>query len=468
MKARQILLPSLVTIALAALLALPSLLAGWHDLSQARTAMDPLVAARQFEQAAHRLPWRADLLEQAAFSALAAGDTLEAARLFGAARARGALSAEGHVSYGDSLWIRGKVSAALKQWQRAEAAGLQSAPLERRLAVAYIFGGDYAAAREALGRAVALDPQDADSEFRLGLLLAASVPEQSLDHFTRAVELDPKLGPRVRPLRVGINQALLRDTPAEQLTEAGRALSAAGELQLAAEALQAALELDPQAAGTWSLLGQVRESLGQDGLPEMEKALDLAPRDPQVQVMQGLFWLRRGDAKQARPYFVTAAALDPQNPVLQVAKADALARMGDLDGAYAAYQGAIALAPGQADYWRLLANFSADYVYDVPGVGLSAALQAQALEPDDYETLITLGRVAFAQGQTATAGRFFSQAFEVDPTQAAAPLYLAIVAIQQGQSEAAHQLIEHILLIDPYGAYGQRARLLLQRYFGGG
>jgi tetratricopeptide (TPR) repeat protein len=263
----------------------------------------------------------------------------------------------------------------------------------------------------------------------------------------------------------GLNHALLEGSPAAKLTEAGRALSAAGELELSAQALQAALELDPRSAGTWALLGQVRESLGGDGLPDMQRSLELAPRDPQVQIMQGLFWLRRGDEKRGLPHFATAAALDPQNPLIRVAYADALARTGELDDAYAAYQQAIALAPEDADFWRLLANFCVDYAYDVDHSGLTAALKAQAFAPKDYETLITLGRVSLAQGKFSTAERFFTQAFNADPTLPAAPLYLAIVALEQGQSELARQYVEHVLLIDPAGPYGGRARLLLERYF---
>jgi Flp pilus assembly protein TadD len=186
-----------------------------------------------------------------------------------------------------------------------------------------------------------------------------------------------------------------------------------------------------------------------------------------VQVMEGMFWLRRGDDKQAMPHFVTAAALDPHDPLLQAAQADALARTGDLKGASDAYQQAIALAPGKADYWRLLANFSVDYFYDVSGIGASAALEAQALAPDDYETLVTLGRVALAQAQYSTAGRFFGRAYANDPSQPAAPLYLAIVALEQDQTETAHSYIEKVLVIDPAGPYGRRARLLLERYFSG-
>jgi len=455
----------LIILALAILVALPSLLAGRHDLAQARTAPDPLTASAQYEQAAHRLPWRADLLEQAALSALAGENPREAARLFAAAGAGGALTPDGLVSYGDALWIQGRASAALARWQRAEAAGVQNPALQRRLAAAYELQGDYDHARVSLGRAVALDPQNAQAQYRLAVLLAASAPAESLAHFAQAAQIDPGLEPRIRPLREGINQALLKQTPAEQLTESGRALSAAGELRPAVQALRAALDLDPKSAGTWSLLGQVRESLGEDGLPDLNTALDLAPRDPQVQIMQGVFWLRRGDEKRALPYFAAATKLDPQNPLTQAAYADALARTGDLNGAYAAYEQAIALAPDQADYWRLLANFCVDYSYDLGNSGLSAALQAQALAPKDYETLITLGRVSLAQGQFSTAQRFFDRALHADSTLPAAPLYLAIVAIEQDQPELARQHLEHILLIDPAGPYGARARLLLQRYF---
>jgi tetratricopeptide (TPR) repeat protein len=467
MRFRQAFLPILVIISLGALAVLPTLLAGWRDLVQARAASNALAAARQYEQAAGRLPWRADLLEEAASQALVGGDPGEAARIFEAAGERGALSADGLVSYGDALWVQGQNDKALEEWQKAETAGLRSAPLERRLAGAYLLQKDYTAAREALSRAVALDPEDARSELGLAMLLAASAPVQSLEHFSRATQLEPELGARIRPLREGIGRALRNDSPAGQLTEAGRALSAFGELELAVEALEAALALDPQAAGTWSLLGQVRESLGEDGLPEMEQALALAPRDPQVQVMQGLFWLRRGDDEKGLAHFARAAALDPQNPVFQAAKADALARTGDLKGAYETYQKAILLDEDNADYWRLLADFCVDYSYDIAGVGLSAALRAQAIAPEEYATLISMGRVALAQGQVDTAGPFFQRALEDNPTDPTAPLYLAMVSIERGDGAQARLYIDYVLKVDPAGPFGQQALLLLERYFGG-
>ena len=465
MKQRPLVRLLLIFLGLALLVGLPSLLAGWRDLAQARAAAHPLRASAQYEQAAGRMPWRADLLEQAAQNALAGADPREAARLFAEALDRNALSPAGLVSYGDALWVLSQPDAGLAQWQRAEAADPQNAALHKRLAAAYELRGEYNAAREALDQAVALDPGDARSQHRLALLLAASRPEASLAHFERAEQLDPSLEPRISPLVEAINKALREASPAAQLTEAGRALSAAGELRLSEQALQAALELDPQSAGAWALLGQVRESLGEDGLPDLQKALELAPRDPQVQIMLGLFWLRRGDEMQGLPHFAAAAALAPQDPLTQVAYADALARTGDLAEAYAAYQRAVALAPEDADYWRLLANFSVDYAYDVDHTGLSAALKAQAFAPNDYETLITLGRVSLAQGKFDTAERFFTRALNADPALPAAPLYLAIVALEQGHRDLARQYVDHVLLIDPAGPYGGRARLLLERYF---
>jgi tetratricopeptide (TPR) repeat protein len=455
----------LITLGLALLVALPSLLAGWRDLAQARAAPEQLRASAQYEQAAGRLPWRADLLEQAGQSALAAANPREAARLFAAADNRNALSAGGLISYGDTLWVLSQSAAALAQWQRAEVADPQNPALEKRLAAAYETQGNYVAARKALTQAAELVPADARAQHRLALLLAASQPELSLGHFERAMVLDPSLEPSLRPLLEALNKAVGEATPAARLTEAGRALSAAGELVLSEQALQAALTLEPRSPGALALLGQVRESLGEDGLAEMQTALEMAPRDPQMQILMGLFWLRRGEEKLGLPHFAKAAALDPQSPLTQAAHADALARTGDLAGAYAAYERATALAPEDADYWRLLANFCVDYGYDVEHTGLSAALKAQAFAPKDYETLITLGRVSLAQGEFPTAERFFTRAYNADSTLPAAPLYLAIVALEQGQRELARQYVDHVLLIDPAGPYGGRARLLLERYF---
>jgi Tfp pilus assembly protein PilF len=138
-----------------------------------------------------------------------------------------------------------------------------------------------------------------------------------------------------------------------------------------------------------------------------------------------------------------------------------------LKGAYETYQKAILLDEDNADYWRLLADFCVDYSYDIAGVGLSAALRAQAIAPEEYATLISMGRVALAQGQVDTAGPFFQRALEDNPTDPTAPLYLAMVSIERGDGAQARLYIDYVLKVDPAGPFGQQALLLLERYFGG-
>jgi tetratricopeptide (TPR) repeat protein len=445
----------------------PTLIGGWYEAVRAEDlfSVKPDQAALLFESAAQRLPWRVDLLEKAGQAALNAGNAPAAIRLFVEAENHGSLSREGRYSLGEAYFANGDLPNAIRVWEQLRDEGLNSAQLYARLGRAYTARHDFDAAINAYGRARELDPQDASSRYWLGLLLATRRPQDALAPLVEAAQLDPKLDPVVQSLRQSLNIGLLAPDHSEQLAGAGRALLAVGALDLAEEAFNQAVFVNPKNALAWAWLGTVRDVKGQDGLPEMEKALALDPRSSEVFALLGSHWLRIGREQDALEAFDSAAASEPKNPAWQAAWADALARTGKVPDAMARYQAAIDLARNDPTYWRMLANFCVDYGYDVSGLGIPAALQATALAPKDAQNWVALGRTYDSSGFRTLARDKWMGALNLDPNNVAAHLYLGVFYLQQGDYDQSYRHLWQASDLDPQGPYGNQARRMIESYF---
>jgi tetratricopeptide (TPR) repeat protein len=250
-----------------------------------------------------------------------------------------------------------------------------------------------------------------------------------------------------------------------QLAGAGRALLAVGALDLAQEALEKSVEFNAKNAQAWAWLGTVRDVKGENGLPEMQKALALDARSSEVFALLGSHWLRFGNEQKALAAFSSAAAFEPENPGWQAAWADALARTGKVPEAVLRYQAAINLARNDPTYWRMLANFCIDYNYDISGIGLPAALKAMALAPKDVQNWVTLGRTYSSTGYQNLARDKWLGAIKIDSNNVPAHLYLGIYFLQQGDDNQSYLHLMQASELDPQGPYGEQARRMIARYF---
>jgi tetratricopeptide (TPR) repeat protein len=442
----------------------PPLLAGYRDLVQADTLSisAPGRAALEYESAARRLPWRSDLWEQAGLMSLADDNPAQAVEQLKKAVP---LSAIGRLALGDALFRSGNVNGAVDQWEKLSAEGLGSAPLYNRLGHVYYELGNYDKAIEKFDIAQKLDDQDADSRYLLGLLLATRSPEFSLAPLIRAAQLDPKLDPVVQSLRHGLSVALLSTNPAEQLTGAGRSLVAAGDWKLGREAFSNAINADPKNALAWAWLGEAKQVLNQGGLAELDYASKLDPASAEIHGLRGIYWMRENQFEQARKEYQLAADIEKFNPGWQVSLGDAIARTGDVPKGMEHYQQAIDLSPKNAEYWRMLANFTVDYNYGVQEIGIPSALQARALSPDDPQNTVTLGRAYFATGDSQTAENLWLDVLDSHPEFAGVHLYLGVLYLQKGNSDDAYRHLARAKQLDPVGPYGTQAGHMLDQYF---
>ncbi len=453
---------------LLALTALPSLMSGWVDLEAAadhRSAGQFMQASSRLESAARRLPWRTELWEQAGLAALEGGAAGRAVRLLESARGRGRISHAGLLGLGDALYRLDDPASALKVWQEMVAAGEVSSDVYRRLAQEYLRLGMFPEAAESYRQLTRLEPDDAAAHFQLGLLLAAHTPRQALPELVRAASLDPQLDPAARELRSAINVGLLSEDPAYQLVVSGRGLAALGEWRLAESAFNRATLANPPYGEAWAWLAEAMQQRGEDSLALLRKAGDLSPQSAMVSGLQGVYWLRAGKSLQAFESFRDASRLEPLNPAWLAAQGDAIAQMGDLPEALKRYQRAVELSAGEAEYWRRLALFCADFNVQLSEIGLPAAFSARQASPNDPENQFVLGRVLLEINYLASAETVLLDALEALPDDARIHLYLGLLYLRKEQPQPAYH---HFILardVDRDGVIASQASRLLDVYF---
>ncbi len=446
------------------LIFLPRPLAGWLDLEQARrleAAGRPGEAAAAYADAAERLPWQSGLWEQTALAAVAAGETAQAQACFARAERRDGLSSAAWIARGDLYWQTGESAAAEEAWRQA----LPAAEARLRLARAYRQRGAYPQAIQEWQAYLQTRPDDAAAHYELGLLLCAIHPQEALPELILAARLDSAYAPAVHDLQTALGAALGEDEPAYWLVLSGRGLLALGELDLARAALERAAVLRPDYAEAWAWLGEARQQAGLDGSYQIMNALRLNPNSVLVQVLAGMYWLRRGDADRALFYYSRAAAAEPDNPAWQAALGEAWEAKGDLIQALAYYQQATELAPAEAIYWRALAAFCLRNATALETVALPAVRQLLALAPDDWQTHDLAGQVMAELGYPNEAELHLRRALELAPEQADPYLHLAILSLYLGDTPAAQAYLQQAAALDPNGPVGWRAQRLLEQYF---
>jgi tetratricopeptide (TPR) repeat protein len=201
------------------------------------------------------------------------------------------------------------------------AAWLQMAILQRKR-------GDMTAAIDALGRLIALNPEDAGTAAVLG---------QYLTDAGRAGEAVALLKP----------YAAAADPPLDLVVAQGVALARLGRLPEAAVALERARRADPSNAMARVELGTVRLLAGQDALAReaFEEALRLDPELAPAHHSLGLLEARQGHVDAALTHWRAALERDPEHVDALLQVGSALARRGAVDEARPYLERFLARAP---------------------------------------------------------------------------------------------------------------------------
>ena len=459
---------ALILITLLTLILAPRPILGALDLRSAarlETAGNYSQAASAYIAAAQRIPWMPSLWEKAGNAYLNGKDYYTAEYYYKIAVDRHALSPKGYLNWGDIAFALGDPGLGVEQWNKLIAKGGDPSVLLPRIAHGYQALEDYQAEIQTWQKYLMVQPGDAAAHYRLGLLLAATSPAESLSQLMQADQINPKLDPTVEELRSALNTALLSDDRAYQFLVSGRTLGALGEWNLAVVAFGNAIAQHSDYAEAWAWLGEAEQQQGQDGSTEIKKAMALNPGSAMVQGLYGMYLQRHGQPEAALSAFKKAAVLEPEAPAWQVALGSASEQAGDLVAAYEYYFHAVELAPKDVSTWRALAAFSVTNNVDVDVTGLPAGRKLIDLAPDDWQSYDLAGQAEFVLEDYIDAEIYLRKAVQMGPTQAGPALHLGLVYMQTGNRASAYSYLNLARTFDPTGPNGWQAGRLLEQYF---
>lgn len=442
----------------------PLIISGYSELKKASVSSSYAEAAKHYQTAAQRIPWRGDLYELSGHNYYYAKDYLKADAAYQKAYSHNKFSAEGWVAWGDVNYLNDKPERALEIWEQALRHENPSEHLYSRLAEIYQSNGEPAKAAEYLQKYVSSHPDEAMAHYRLGLLLTISDPQRALSELDSASQRDPELGPAVETLRNALDLALQNSSISTRSVIIGRGLGLVNEWKLARLAFESAVEIDQKNAEAWAWLGEANQQTGlADGGDNtaLEKAFGLNPNSPTVRGLRGLYFQRTGNFRQALTEFQAAAELEPKNPTWLVSVGEAYSKNGDLIRALESYQSATALAPEDPNYWRLLAIFCAQNNANIKDIGVPAARQAVILTDDgDANSLDVLGWLLILDASYDGAERMLKRALELDAQNASIHLHLGMLYMQTNNRASAY---DHLIHARDLG--NSDAEAILEQYF---
>ncbi|MGA7274196.1 MAG: tetratricopeptide repeat protein, partial [Candidatus Udaeobacter sp.] len=213
-------------------------------------------------------------------------------------------------------------------------------------------------------KALAIRPDSADAESRLGVALSASgQTEEASIHFRRALETH-----QIRP-RLHYNLATL--------------LLNSGHLDEAIAEFQKELQIQPEFVEAHNNLGTALEQKGDldDALAHFQKALELDPHLPKVNHNIATILLRQGRPDQAIAHLQKELQVNPASAEAHNDLGIAWSQQGRIDQAISEWQKTVELEPGNLNAYCNLVWVFATFPDDTVRSGARAvALGEQALQ----------------------------------------------------------------------------------------
>jgi tetratricopeptide (TPR) repeat protein len=277
------------------------------------------------------------------------------------------------------------------------------------------------------------DPQNARTAYNLALASAAAHDSKGeREALERAVSLDPKM-------------AVAR-------ADLGRLELEAGNVGAAETWLESALALEPQLVAARGNLAMIHAMKGD--IPQAEtllrRALEDDPRYAQGHLNLGLILAQQGSMAEADGELDKALALAPQDVATLSAAGKAKARMGKTTEGIALLRKVVALAPDSAAAHLDLAFALAD-TFELPGA-LAETGQAVRLAPQSGVAHLNRGRVLFDLGRNADAQAELETASRLLPQMADPRYFLALIERQAGNNKRAAGLLQETLRLQPRNA----------------
>ncbi len=237
----------------------------------------------------------------------------------------------------------------------------------------------------------------------------------------------------------------------DELFQSALELQAAGQVDVARQLCEQALELEPRHAPALQLLGVIAASAGDDQLATglFRRAVEIEPRQPAYFCNLAEALRRQGELTEAIDCYRRAVEIAPAVPVLNEL-GNTLCQAGSPEAAIGAYQQALQLEPHNPDL-----HFNIGCMFQKLGQAQAAAgcyWQALHLNPGYRRAWINLAIALAAQKEFAQGQACYERAIELDPGDAMAHFNLGNMHQEQGHLAEAIRCYRHSLALEPGNA----------------
>lgn len=449
--------------------------------------------ARLLAQAAELIPYHTALWQEAGMLALQGKDpalAIEYLEKATTARFSSGLTTEGQLALAEAYRQTGDLPAALHAWDTAIQQGAFEIPTRTDMLQMQLHCQDQSGALDTLAHLAALQPGNADWQYQLALLESLNDPHQAQQYFQHAAEMDTAYAGAASTMQAAWRAASGNDDPAYQMLVTGRGLASLDRWDLATQAFQQAVDMRADYAEAWAFLGEALQhtqptdldnhlpactpinvpSLNSpqqstDSLAALEKALRLDPASLSANMFLALYWQRQNNYPLALEQLDKALQLYPKNSTLLTERGKTLATLGDLEAAASSYQQAVSSEPYNIAFLKLLIQFSVQYRYELETIALPNARQGMKTYPDDPEFYNLMGRSLYLLDDFTSAKVFLQRATQLQPGYASAHLHLGEVYYQLGDLNAARQALLAAQQLGTNTQVGEQAYQLLNQLF---
>jgi len=377
---------------------------------------------------------------------------------------------------GLARWNQGK--SALDALQRAAALSPEDAEIQSNLGLAWLEAGKHELAEQRCRAAIALKPEFAEAHANLGNIFRAmgrlSEAEAS---YREACMLRPRfaelhsnwasvLRSQGHPAEAvsHCQQALeLKPTLVAAHCNLGNALRDLGQTEAAIAAYRRALELNPELTEAYNNLGNALLDLGHiaDALQSYQRAIALQPHDADAHNNASNALRLLGRLPEAIQSCRRALDINPSLADAHTNLGNALRQSGQLDRALESYRHAVALRPDHAGAHGNLGNVLLDLERFEEAV--ASYVRALELKPDAAEIHTHLGHAQWRLWRSDEAAASYRRALELKSDQPAALSGLANTLLARGMYPAAEEYYRQALRldatdVDTYGGLGVALR----------
>jgi tetratricopeptide (TPR) repeat protein len=223
-------------------------------------------------------------------------------------------------------------------WTHALALDEKSSFAHNNLALVLAERGAVGEAIDHFRRAVQIDPMFVEAQTNLGNFLALQgLRQEAIDHLRQALEIDPMFANAHNTL--------------------GNILTDSGELDKAIEHFHKALQANPKSAMTYYNLGRALGKRGdlEAAIEAYREALAINPRDPDAHNNLGLVLQSQGRLQEAVEQFHNALRVEPRYAKAYYNLGKLFAGKGDFSGAVENFRQALQIEPGSAEIHEQLA-----------------------------------------------------------------------------------------------------------------